>query len=231
MPKATRRQLSPQDVDAILLANVIRKAKSGRPLTKRDEERLTQASGSRVERAEAIQEQTEDAAYVSKAQFERWLKTQGVKISHQNLYKSYLSPSASNPAYYNQDGTKVDKWKTLGIIRAVQANTITEPVAASARRRDADIRSLEARMEREVIALNTLREERIHVRQVQMKWRHFLCMLSAGTNAIIPRLPAEHHATVREQYAELLGSLAGSDIAGECSSGSSSRPSLALSGH
>jgi len=211
-PKSTKRLLRPKDVEAILLANVIRKAKAGRPLTKRDEDRLQRASGYRVEPAEAIQEQAEDSAYISKAEFERWLKTQGVKISHQNLYKSYLSPSAPNPAYYNREGTKVDKWKTLGIIRAVQANTITEPVAASARRRDADIRSLEARMERELIALNTLRAERIHVRQVQMKWQHFLRMLYAGTNTIIPRLPAEHRETVREQYADLLGSLVGSGV-------------------
>ncbi len=217
-PKVTKRRLRPQDIEAILLANVIRKAQAGRPLTKRDEERLQRASGSGTERAAALQEQATDATYVSKAEFERWLKEQGVKISHQNLYKSYLSPAAPNPAYYNQEGTKVDKWKTLEVIRAVQASTITEPAAESARRRAADIRSLEARQERELIALEAMRSERIHVRQVQMKWGHFLRMLSAGTSAIAYGLPAEHQLTVKEQYAELIAGLAGGGICDKAAS-------------
>lgn len=80
------------------------------------------------------------AVYLSPAAFERWIKSQGVSISHKSLYKTYLGKGASNPIERNARGL-VHKLKGLEMIRLVQGREVASPEAAAAKRIEASARA------------------------------------------------------------------------------------------
>ena len=148
-----------------------------------------------------------EPVYLTKSEFERWIKTQGITIAHSNLYKIYLGPTASNPVIYNGDRSKVHKWKSLEIIRMVKERSVINPEKHAERRREADIRLAEAKSKREEIALQTERGERVFVVQVEKKWEQLIQKLKNGLRNVENSLPAEVRNELRQQHHELLHSL------------------------
>lgn len=69
-----------------------------------------------------------DAVWLSPSAFERWLKSQGVVISHKSLYKTYLGAGARYPVKRNARNY-VHREQGLELIRLVQAK---EPVSIEA---------------------------------------------------------------------------------------------------
>lgn len=62
--------------------------------------------------------------WLTPAEFERWIKTQGVRISHQKLYQTYLGRSATHPIERDRRG-RIHRGKTLEIIKLVQGRADT----------------------------------------------------------------------------------------------------------
>lgn len=183
--------LTPEGVDLVMrasVANIVKRAKAGHVLTAREEELLRRAAG-QSERTE-----TDDGPqYGTPAEFERYLEQVGVRISHKNLYRSYLSPMARYAAAIPRsgDGRKIHKARAAEIIRIVQARETPDAVNALALRSEAEARLAAARAEKAEIQLAEMRGSKIDVAIVQRVWVRALETFKAELKGLAMALPDE----------------------------------------
>ena len=131
------------------IANILKKQRAGKVLTTREEKILREALDKKRQPANAEDDgsahEDEDRVWLTPAEFERWLPSQGVKLAHANLYKTYLSNAASNPIKRSTDGKRLHKWKGLELIRIVQGRDAIDPDTFLRRRQEASTRVIEAK--------------------------------------------------------------------------------------
>lgn len=162
--------ITPEGVDLVLrtsVANIIRRAKAGKVLTAREEELLRRYSGGGKEEVEA-----EERQYVTPAAFERYLEQIGIRISHKNLYRSYLSPGARYAGAIPRSGDRkrIHRERAAEIIRIVQSRETPNAMNALAMRTEAEARLAAAKAERAEIILAELRGQKIDIGIVRRVW-------------------------------------------------------------
>ena len=146
-PRAATPQASSWEVvQRANVANIIRKQQSGRVLSAREESLLrTALEKKNAPAAAAPALDDEDRVWLTPAEFERWLPGQGLKISHQCLYKTYLAKSATNQIKRSSDGRRIHKWNGLELIRIVQGKHDVQVDSILRRRQEAATRVVEAK--------------------------------------------------------------------------------------
>jgi hypothetical protein len=128
------------------VANILRKQRSGKVLSAREESLLRTALEKKNAPAAATPAvDDEDRVWLTPAEFERWLPGQGLRISHQCLYKTYLAKSATNQIKRSSDGRRIHKWNGLELIRIVQGKQDVQVDSILRRRQEAATRVVEAK--------------------------------------------------------------------------------------
>jgi len=129
------------------LANILRKQQAGRVLNRSELETLRRASSPDVP-AQAENDGDPDGyglkVWIGPAELEKWLPSQGVKISHKNLYATYLGRDAKYRVERNAKG-ELHRWRTMELIRSVQNPEHVATDEILQRRQIAGARAQEAR--------------------------------------------------------------------------------------
>ncbi len=140
--KKPSNALSDADVDLILdrsKKNLVAKVARGGVLTQAE---VRQVEGMRAAQAPhpAAATDADERVWVTPAEFERWLPSQGLTISHKNLYKTYLGKGALYPIKRNAAG-RIHREQGLELLRLVQTKQPSTMEDAMAKRAEATARA------------------------------------------------------------------------------------------
>jgi len=152
--------------------------------------------------------------WLTPAEFERWLPSQGVQISHQNLYKTYLGRNARYPIPRSSSG-KIHRGKALELINLARGRAHVETGSAedAARLRlEAEARWKAARAAIAEIKLEELRGRKVDVDLVRRVWTRTIETLKSDLLNLARSLPdliagrrrAEQAAIIERAFRELL---------------------------
>lgn len=209
------RSLSHADVDLILersKKNLINKVAAGGVLTPAEAKQLESL---RPQGPTAAANDEGERVWLTPSEFERWLPTQGITISHKSLYKTYLGAGARHPIKRNTSG-RVHRDFGLELIRIVQGHEQVDSNDAIAKRNEGDARVKIAR----AVLLETLAAERagrkIDVDLVNSKWsraienlKNELRALASSVSAmLVGKTELEITAILERRYMETLRHLA-----------------------
>lgn len=141
--------------------------------------------------AQRIAEDDADRVFVTPAEFERWLKKQGLKISHKNLYETYLGPHAVNQIPRSSDGKRVHKDKGLELIKLVQSKQDVDPTNVAQRRAEAAARLAEAKAAKQELEASEAAGSLLDVDLVKQVWTNAIEATKNEMRSMVNTLPAE----------------------------------------
>jgi hypothetical protein len=215
--KKASRVLSDADVDVIVARskqNLIAKVARGGVLTA-GELRQVESMRSESKPAPAPPEPEDERVWITPAEFERWLPTQGVTISHKSLYKTYLGANARHPIKRNSAG-RVHRDFGLELVRMVQGHEEVHTDDAIAKRNAADARIKSARAALLEATAAERAGRKIDVDLVNTKWsraienlKNELRALASSVSAmLVGKTELEITAILEKRYMETLRHLA-----------------------
>lgn len=179
-----------ENVRRAIVKNVLKKVAAGKVPTQREQAILDGESSSRSRRGEP----TEDGRlWLKPAELERWLRRQGLKISHQNLYKTYLGRAAQHaPAVpWSGDGERIHRDKMIELIRIVQQREDVNLSSALAEKQAANARILSAKARMAELELYELEGRKIDIALVKKVFNRAIQNFDNELRALELSLPDE----------------------------------------
>lgn len=191
-------------VRAANVANIIRKAKAGKVLTRAEQRMLeenTRGGASAEPEAEA------NRVWLTPAELHVWLIEQGVRISRKNLYGTYLGKAARYPLERTADGQRIHKWKALELIKTVQQREdLGDRDGIIARRQLAEARIREARAEQEALRLAEMKKSLVPAELVRRIWTRAIESFKNELRTLIHALPRDLEGRTQAQMREIIES-------------------------